>query len=75
MNSLTIFVNEQAVYEYEGATTLNDGQLEFLDKMDSDMDRGLKIQRELINQPSPRQRATFVALNLSAASRSGHAFS
>lgn len=64
MSKMTIFINEQPVYEYDKTLLLNDQQLAFLDRMDQDMDRGLKIHAELISAPDTRQRATFVAMNL-----------
>jgi hypothetical protein len=64
MKKLTVFVNDQVVYEYDRERTFDDRQLEFLDKMDSDMARGIKIQGELITRPDSKQRATFVAMNL-----------
>ena len=64
MNTLSIYINDELAYEYDRTTTLNDQQQEFLDKMDADMARGLKVGGELISAPDTRQRATFVALNL-----------
>lgn len=64
MNNVIIFVNEQAVYEYDRAVVLNDSQLGFLDKMDVDMGRGIKIRGELVSAPDNQQRAIFVAMNL-----------
>jgi hypothetical protein len=64
MTLLGIYINDQLAYEYDRATALDDKQLEFLDKMDSDMDRGLKIHGELIADPDNRDKATFVAMNL-----------
>jgi hypothetical protein len=64
MKALSIYVNEQLVYEYDRDTSLDDNQLTFLDRMDADMDRGIKIRGELITDPDDKQRATFVAMNL-----------
>ena len=64
MNTLTIYINEQVAYEYDKQNELKDEQLAFFDKMDSDMDRGIKIQGEFITNPGSIQRATFVAMNL-----------
>jgi len=64
MKSLTIFANDQIAYEYDKETTIDEQRLAFFDKMDSDMDRGIKIQGELITKPDTKQRATFVAMNL-----------
>ena len=62
--TLTIFINDQSVFEYECENLLEDKQRAFLDKMDSDMGRGIKIHGELIANPDNDQRARFVAMNL-----------
>ena len=64
MKKLTVYINDQVAYDYDKETALEDKQLVFFDKMDSDMARGRKIQGELIANPDISQRATFVAMNL-----------
>ena len=64
MSNLSIFVNEELAYEYDRSTALDDNQAAFLDKMDGDMERGVKIHGETISNPDARQKATFVAMNL-----------
>ena len=64
MSNLTVFVNEQVVFEYDRSTSLSDEQLSFLDKMDADMDRGFRIFGEQLMNPDVQQKATFVVLNL-----------
>ena len=64
MGSLTISVNGEVAYEYDRATELSEQQLAFLDKVDEDMARGIKIHGQLISTPDTQQRATFIALNL-----------
>jgi len=64
MKNLTIFVNDKVVYEYERDSTIEEQQLAFLDKMDADLDQGIKIHGELITHPDSQQRATFVVMNL-----------
>lgn len=61
---LTIFINDQSVFEYECEKSIEDKQRAFLDKMDSDMGRGIKIHGVLIAEPDNDQRARFVAMNL-----------
>lgn len=61
---LTIYINEESFYEYEDATGLDESKIKFLEKMDSDMSRGIKVAGELINEPSTEQRTHFVAMNL-----------
>lgn len=64
MDNLTIFVNKQPVFECDRDMPMPDDKLAFLDKMDSDMGRGIKIQGELIRDPDVQQRAKFMAMNL-----------
>ena len=64
MQELTIFINEQVVYEFNRDISFEEQQLTFFDKMDSDMERGIKIRGELITQPDSQQCATFVVMNL-----------
>jgi len=59
-----VFINTEMVYEYDKKTVLEDLQLAFLDRMDTDMDKGIKIRGELLKQPDGNQRAIFVAMNL-----------
>ena len=64
MNNLTLFVNDQAVFECDREMAIDDDKQAFLDKMDSDMSRGIKIQGELLSDPDPQQRAKFIVMNL-----------
>jgi hypothetical protein len=64
MNKLTVFINDQLAFEYDRSTELENKQLEFLERMDRDMDRGFKIYGEMIAEPDSKQKATFVAMNL-----------
>ena len=64
MKKLSVFINVQLAFEYDRSTELDDKQLEFLERMDRDMDRGFKIYGELISEPDSKQKATFVVMNL-----------
>lgn len=64
MNKLSVFINDQLAFEYDRSTELDNKQLEFLERMDRDMDRGFKIYGELIAEPDSKQKAAFVAMNL-----------
>jgi len=57
-------INDQFVYEFDREMYLEPEQLTFLEKMDTDMDRGVKIQGELIVESDNRQRAVFISMNL-----------
>lgn len=64
MNMLSILINNEIAFEFDRDITFADEQLSFLDKMDSDMDNGIKIKGELLANPDARQRATFIVMNL-----------
>lgn len=64
MKTLTVFINDQIAHEYDKELTIDEQKLTFFDKMDADMDQGIKIQGKLIPSPDLKQRATFVAMNL-----------
>lgn len=64
MKTLSIFINDQVVYEYDKDTLIEKKKVEFLDNMDADMERGITIQGERITSPDAQQRARFVVLNL-----------
>ncbi len=61
---LTVVINDQPVFEYDREINLEDGQLEFLDKMDSDMNHGIKMSGELFEHPDMEHRTKFVVMNL-----------
>ena len=64
MSNLSIFINDQLISEYDRSTELDDNQRGFLDKMDADMDRGVRISGKLISSPDSKQRVSFVTMNL-----------
>jgi hypothetical protein len=64
MKKLTVFINNENVHEFDREISLIDEQLAFLEKMDSDMDKGIKVNGELLANPDKQQRGTFVVMNL-----------
>jgi len=64
MDNLTIYINNEVVLEFRRDYHIDDEQLAFLDRMDANMDKGIKIYGELLENPNSRQRATFVTMNL-----------
>ena len=64
MKTLSLYINNELAYEYDRATLLSDSQQAFLDKMDADMARGIRVSGETISEPDQHQRATFITLNL-----------
>ena len=69
MNQLSIFINDQLAFEFDSSKALEVKQLEFLDRMNQDIDRGFKIYGEIITEPDQKQKATFAAMNLLRALR------
>ncbi len=60
MNALNLFVNDELTFECDCTQELGEEQLVFLDRMDSDMARGIKIHGETISEPDSKQKATCV---------------
>ena len=63
-NILAIVVNGESQLEYDRNKPLPGHQLQFLDKMDKDMDEGIVLGGATITSPSDLQRTQFVALHL-----------
>jgi len=72
MNSLEVLVNNEIVLEFDRYFPIEDEQLTFLDRMDANMDRGIKIHGKLLVNPDSQQRATFVSMNLIKALQQGN---
>ena len=64
MTKITLFVNGKAAFDFDKDMALDESQLEFIDKMDSDMGKGIKINGELFSTPDNIKRAEFTVLNL-----------
>jgi hypothetical protein len=64
MGFLNFIINDQLAFEYDRSTVLDDKQLAFIEQMDRDMDRGIRMYGELITEPDSKQKASFVAMNL-----------
>lgn len=63
-SKLTIFINNEAVIEYDRTKLLPEKQQQYLDKMDVDMDSGFQLGDDQIDNPDDKDRAKFVAMNL-----------
>ena len=72
MNKLAVFVNNEIVYEFDRDLTFVEHQLAFFDRMDSDMESGIKIHGELLGNPDSQQRATYMVMNLVKALQQGN---
>lgn len=64
MNKLAVLINNEQVFEFDRDVTIDEEKLAFFDRMDVDMDKGIRIHGELIVAPDTRQRAKFVVMNL-----------
>ncbi len=64
MSKIILLVNDQIAFDFVKDESLDEEQLNFLDKMDSDMSKGIKINGELFKNPDKIQRAEFTAMNL-----------
>ncbi len=61
---LRVVLNGSDIFEYKKNTRHPGKQREILDHMDLDMDAGIEINGELINDPDKMQRAQYVAMSL-----------
>jgi hypothetical protein len=64
VNSLTISWDNVEVFSIDREISLGDEKRAFIERMDRDMDGGIRINGELISTADIRQRATFVVINL-----------
>ena len=64
MNKLSVLINNELVFEFDRNITFDEHKLAFLNRMDNDMDKGIKVRGELQLDPGSEQRATFVVMNL-----------
>lgn len=63
-NLLKLDIDGEVVFEFDRNTRLPGRQRDFLDKMDEDMDRGIRLAEQHIVEPDSLQRARYVALHL-----------
>ena len=63
-NVMAVLLNGTAQLEYNRDISLPGKQLEYLDRMDQDMNAGIKLGEEYVAAPSQIQRAQFIALHL-----------
>jgi len=61
MNMMQVLLNGQPQVEYDRSKSLPEQQMEYLDKMDQEMDSGFKLENEQVDEPDLLQRAQFVA--------------
>jgi hypothetical protein len=63
-SKLVVVINGQAVIEYDRSKRLPGHQRQFLDKMDTDMDKGVELAGEFVSQPDIQTRAKYIAMHL-----------
>ena len=61
---LVVLVNGEALFEYDRSVSLPQHQQQYLDRMDQQMDTGIMLGNEKIENPDQQQRAQFVAFTL-----------
>lgn len=64
---LHIELNGNSILSYDRNIRLPGHQRQFLDKMDADMMKGVKLAGQVIDEPNPVQKAQFVAIQLLSA--------
>ena len=63
-DTLRLVLDGEQVLSYDRRQRLPGIQRRFLDQMDADMDRGIRLQDTQIESPEPEQRLHYVALTL-----------
>jgi hypothetical protein len=61
---LVVLVNGESRLEYDRSKVLSERQRVYLDRMDRQMDSGIRLGTDWVEQPRPAQRASFVAAQL-----------
>jgi len=68
---LTVLIDNQSQLEFDRSRALPDKQLAYLDRMDAQMDSGIRLGDDLVEQPDSLRRAQFVATQLIDALQQG----
>ena len=63
-DNMVVLLNGEALFEYDRTVTLPERQQQYLDRMDQQMDGGIQLGNETIENPDQQQRAQFVAFTL-----------
>jgi len=71
-NKLIVVINGKPFVEYDRSKRLPGHQRQFLDKMDLDMDAGISLMGQEIDEPDTVQRAQFIAIHLVMAAVEGN---
>lgn len=63
-SKLVVIINGQPMVEYDRNVRLPGQQRQFLDKMDLDMDQGINLAGQEIDEPDTGARARYIAMHL-----------
>ena len=63
-NILYVIVNDEPILEFDRSKPVPGHQRQYLDNMDSQMDQGIQLGSDFIQQPNASQRSQFVANSL-----------
>lgn len=63
-NIMAVLLNGTAQIEYNRDISLPGKQRDYLDRMDQDMDEGIQLGNQYVENPNQIQRAQFIALHL-----------
>ena len=66
-DSMVVLFNGEALFEYDRTKPLPENQRQYLDRMDQQMNDGITLGTEQIENPDKQQRAQFVAFTLVSA--------
>ena len=66
-DSMVVLFNGEALFEYDRTKPLPENQRQYLDRMDQQMNDGITLGTEKIENPDAQQRAQFVAFTLVSA--------
>jgi hypothetical protein len=66
-NRLVVHKNGESLLEYDRSIPLPEHQQEYLDRMDADMDKGIKVGDVDVPHPDAQQKAQYAALILARA--------
>ena len=72
LGTLVVVLDGVSQLEYARATPLAPAQRDYLDRLDQNMDAGIELGAQHIDQPNALQRAQFIAMQLLQAVQDGN---
>ena len=64
VNKLTVLINSEQVFEFDRDLAIDEEKLAFFERMDADMNKGIRMHGKLMVAPDTKQKARFVVMNL-----------